>query len=119
VAPWYGDGQLTLALLHYRTGDYGKALSLAQRAVDIRKVTAPDAHNIRAMAYLRMNNPDSARKEILLAQQARQAADPSQYIEDRLLRREADSLVVVCRKLMFSARASNPYPPSRVEASNT
>jgi len=28
------------------------------------------------MAYIRMNNPDSARKEILLAQQARQAADP-------------------------------------------
>ena len=75
-APWYGGGQLTLALLHFRTGDFGKALSFAQRAIDIGKVTAPDAHDIRAMAYIRMNNPDSARKEILLAQQARQAADP-------------------------------------------
>jgi WD40 repeat protein len=93
VAPWYGDGQLTLALLYYRTGDYGKALSLAQRAIDIRKATAPNAHNIRAMAYVRMNNPDSARKEMLLVQQARHAADPSEYTDDRLLRREAESLV--------------------------
>jgi WD40 repeat protein len=90
VAPWYGRAHLTLGLLQYRTGDWQQALASAQRAIEILKAQAPEAHAIRAMAYFRLHDAAQAKKEVALGRQAARQEQPPQ---DHKLLQEAEALV--------------------------
>jgi WD40 repeat protein len=90
TAPWYALAHSTLGLLQYRTGDWQKALVSAQRAIEIRKAEAPDAHAIRAMAYFRLHDGAQAKNELSLG---RQAASQEQPPQDHKLLQEAEALV--------------------------
>jgi uncharacterized protein HemY len=94
TAPWYADAHSTLGLLQYRTGDWQKALLSAQRAIEIQKAQAPDAHAIRAMAYFRLRDETRAKNEVALG---RQAASLEQPPEDHKLLEEAETLVTGAR----------------------
>jgi tetratricopeptide (TPR) repeat protein len=73
--PWYALGQLTLALLQYRTGDYENALRSADRAIAIHKLQGANAHAVRAMAYYQLHDLTRARAEVALARQAKERKD--------------------------------------------
>jgi Flp pilus assembly protein TadD len=90
TAPWYAGAHSTLGVLQYRTGDWQQALISGQRAMEIRKAEAPEAHAIRAMAYFRLHDVAQARKEVSLG---RQAARQEQPPEDHKLLDEAEALV--------------------------
>jgi len=74
VVPWDGASILILALLQYRTGDFDKALLSAQKAIELQRSQAPDAHAIRAMAYYRLHNLAQAQQELALASNRRPKA---------------------------------------------
>ncbi len=90
---WDSWTALTLSLLQYRNGGLDESLQLARRAIELYKDAGPDAHDIRAMEYMKLHNPDRAKKEILLAQSARQTVDSPDADDDPLLRKEAEALV--------------------------
>ena len=90
TAPWHAELHLTLGLLQYRTGEWQKGIVSAQRAIEIRKAEAPDAHAIRAMAYFRLHDEARAKGELTLG---RQAASQEQPPQDHKLLQEAEALV--------------------------
>jgi tetratricopeptide (TPR) repeat protein len=94
TAPEWASAYSTFGLLQYRTGDWQQALISAQRAIEIRKGEAPEAHAIRAMAYFRLHDVAQARKEVSLG---RQAASQEQPPEDHKLLDEAEALVAGVR----------------------
>jgi hypothetical protein len=90
VVPWDSNGQVTLALLQYRTGDYEAALLSSQRAMDLQKIKAPVSHAIRAMAYYRLHELGRARAEVSLAHpEANQPRDDNELA----LEAEAQALI--------------------------
>jgi eukaryotic-like serine/threonine-protein kinase len=93
-APWYAEAHSTLGLLQYRTGDWQQALVSAQRAIEIRKGEAPNAHAIRAMAFFRLHDWTNAQNEVRLG---RQAANQEQPPEKHRLLDEAEVLVTGAR----------------------
>jgi tetratricopeptide (TPR) repeat protein len=84
VVPWYAWHHLILGILQYRTGGFDQALASAQRAIELQKSRAPDAHAVRAMAYYRLHNVAEAQQELSLARQAaglaKGADDPDPYL---------------------------------------
>lgn len=90
AAPWSGYGHVTLAFLQYRTGEFAKALSSGQRAVELQKSLAPDAHAIRAVAFYRLKDLAQAQSELELA---RKAAGESKVKEDHKILEEAERVL--------------------------
>ena len=91
VIPWHADSYTTLALLQYRTGDFGNALRSAARAINLQKIQSPTAHAIRAMAYYGLHDVARAKAELALGHEP--------HGEDVLLnafelRAEAKSLIL-------------------------
>jgi tetratricopeptide (TPR) repeat protein len=95
LMPWFGESEVTLGLLQYRTGDFDQALRSSQRAMELQKSQSPDAHAIRAMAYYRLHDPAQARTELALAQASRsEFADRAAYPEaSSVLVEEAEALL--------------------------
>jgi len=74
-------------------------LNVLQRSVNRPKFIKDsrlEAHEIRTMAFVRLNSRDMARKEISLAQEARQAKDQPE--DTASLRQEAERMVSGSRR---------------------
>jgi hypothetical protein len=101
LMPWYGRGWTTLAVLQYRTGDSDEALVSSNRAMEMQKSQARDAHAIRAMAFCRLHDSARAQTELDLGRRAR---GMFQGVADSSLLEEAQSLISAQKAALASIR---------------
>jgi WD40 repeat protein len=92
TAPWFGRSHCILGLLQYRNGEFDKALESEQKAMDIQKAEAHDAHAIRAMAYYRLHAIANAQAELALARNSIHSDPYDEFVAPALLK-EAESLL--------------------------
>jgi WD40 repeat protein len=91
AAPWFGAAQITLGLLQYRASEFAKALLTSQRAMELQRSVAVDAHAIRAMAYYRLHDSGRAQSEAAMGRKAVDQSKPDKAQTNLL--EEAESLI--------------------------